>query len=151
MKARKGTDQPRIDAPDVTHAVMTRLGFQLVSRQDARRARIRRGLLRGVTIILFLALAVITGLHERRSPVANGTTGGGPGSDRSQQGQASLLGGLVAPLEELERLLEFSEASEAIESTEEIDPGFLHGPTRGARLMPLIDDESGPFASFPRS
>lgn len=138
------------DAPDVTHAVMSRLGFERVSPAKARRSRRRKRMIHGMMFSFALLVALAAGLHERVSLVGLDSGGSVVSKDTVGAGQAQIFTGLLAPIEELERLLDNTETCETAESDVTVDPEHVHGPSQGGEYIPLLE-ESAPFAAFPCS
>ena len=138
------------NAPDVTHAVMTRLGFEPVAPSVARKARRRHRLMRGVMFTGALLVVLAAGLHDQISFTVSGSEDPSIRFDSSTIGQAKIFSGLLAPIEELERLLDRTETCESVSSGGLIDPELVHGPSQGGEYIPLLE-ESSPFTAFPSS
>ena len=138
------------DAPDVTHAVMSRLGFERVSPEKARRSRRRNRVIHGTMFSFALLVALAAGLHERISIVSSGAEDSVLPNDSMSPGRAQIFTGLLAPIEELERLLDNTETCETAGRDAVVDPDLVHGPSQGGEYIPLLE-ESAPFAAFPCS
>jgi hypothetical protein len=138
------------DVPDVTHAVMSRLGFERVSPSIARSSRRRNRLIRGTMFSLALLIALAAGLHERISIIGSGTDDSVLRNEPGRSGRAQIFTGLLAPFEELERLLDHTETCETVGTGALVDSELIHGPSQGGEYIPLLED-SGPFTTFPCS
>ena len=138
------------NAPDVTHAVMTRLGFEPVTPAVARKARRRHHLVRGMMLTGALMVALAAGLHEQISFTGSDPEDPAHRIESSRAGQAKIFSGLLAPIEELERLLDHTETCESVKTGTLIDPELIHGPVQGGEYIPMLE-ESSPFTAFPSS
>jgi hypothetical protein len=138
------------DAPDVTHAVMTRLGFEPVAPSVARKSRRRQRMMRGMMFTGALMVVLAAGLHEQISFTGSDLQDSAHRIEVSRIGQAKIFSGLLAPIEELERLLDQTETCESTSFDGPIDPELVHGPSQGGEYIPLLE-ESSPFTAFPSS
>lgn len=137
-------------APDVTEAVMHRLGFEPATAPLARRQRLVARIRSTVFVIALLGLAVGAGLRERVN-LEWSMPGSVETARTDEPARASLLGGLSTPLNRLEDLLDRSETVESGPRTPELDPACFHGPTRSGELLPLLVEPVGGCLPFPRS
>lgn len=94
------------DAPDVTDAVMRRLGYERVTKKEGRKRRLRRRVVRVSGLGLLLSVMVLGGLSERASRAENTVESLPAAFERSVETRAQLFHGLRAPLERLEQVLD---------------------------------------------
>jgi hypothetical protein len=107
-------------------------------------------MIHGTMFSFALLVALAAGLHERISLVGSGAEELVLPNDSMSTGRAQIFTGLLAPIEELERLLDNTETCETAGRDAIIDPEHLHGPSQGGEYIPLLE-ESAPFAAFPCS